>query len=88
MAGRLLPNAVISAVHAELSAGRLPFLLVCTAGTTNAGTIEDASEFLEAAKLSGSWCHIDAAHGGIACLSSHRSFTDSGARRLGVMGPA
>jgi glutamate/tyrosine decarboxylase-like PLP-dependent enzyme len=64
-------------VRAELFAGRLPFLVVCTAGTTNAGTIEGAGEFLEAARLSGGWCHIDAAHGGIVCLSpKQRSLAD------------
>ncbi|MDP1838354.1 MAG: pyridoxal-dependent decarboxylase [Reyranella sp.] len=76
--GRLLPGAVREAALRQAGAGRFPFLFVCTAGTTNAGSIEPSEEFVETAALFGGWCHVDAAHGGMLCLSPrHRAAAEA-----------
>lgn len=69
--GRIRPGDVLRTIQAAKLDGRIPVLFVCTAGTTNAGVLEPADEFIEAARLFQSWCHIDAAHGGMICLSSN-----------------
>ncbi len=67
--GRLAPGAVAEAAMQARLRGLHPFLLVCTAGTTNCGVLERAEEFIETARRHGAWCHIDAAHGGMITLS-------------------
>jgi L-2,4-diaminobutyrate decarboxylase len=68
--GRLRPGEVWKTAERAKSDGRIPVLFVCTAGTTNAGVLELADEFLDAGRFFQAWCHIDAAHGGMICLSS------------------
>jgi L-2,4-diaminobutyrate decarboxylase len=67
--GRLRAGCVRRAVNRVLRSGEVPLMLVCTAGTTNAGTIEPLEEFLSVARDVGSWCHVDAAYGGLLSLS-------------------
>jgi len=69
--GRTPNGCILEAADAIAREGGIPFLFVCTAGTTSAGIIEPANEFLHAAEKYGAWCHIDAAHGGSVCLT-HR----------------
>lgn len=71
-AGRLKPGAIQKTASSAVSNGRTPFLFICTAGTTNAGTCEPIDEFLSTARMHNAWCHVDAAYGGMACLSSTR----------------
>jgi glutamate/tyrosine decarboxylase-like PLP-dependent enzyme len=48
--------------------GLAPFLVVGTAGTTNAGVVEPLGEIAEVAAREGLWFHADAAWGGAAVL--------------------
>lgn len=70
--GRLLSGTVMRAAAEARLRGLHPFLLVCTAGTTNCGIMEPVQEFIETARHHGAWCHIDAAHGGMMTLSRRR----------------
>jgi L-2,4-diaminobutyrate decarboxylase len=70
--GRLRPGELHRATINARQAGLFPFLFVCTAGTTNAGVLEETEEFLTAARSCRAWCHIDAAHGGMMCLSKYK----------------
>ena len=55
----------------DKSDGMLPFLVVATAGTTNAGLVEPLEEIAEVAKDEGIHLHVDAAWGGSAILSNN-----------------
>jgi L-2,4-diaminobutyrate decarboxylase len=68
--GRLGSGDISSATEEALRMGLTPFLFICTAGTTNSGSLESPDEFLTCARLCNSWCHIDAAHGGMISLSA------------------
>jgi len=67
--GRTPNGRILEAADMVAQAGGIPFLFVCTAGTSNAGLVEPANEFLHAAEKYGAWCHIDAAHNGSVCLT-------------------
>jgi glutamate/tyrosine decarboxylase-like PLP-dependent enzyme len=67
--GRMDPNALSDAIAADLAQGRVPVLIVATAGTTNAGMIDPLVDCAEIARLSGLWYHVDAAWGGALIAS-------------------
>jgi aromatic-L-amino-acid/L-tryptophan decarboxylase len=51
-------------IRLDLSAGRVPFMVAATAGTTNAGMIDPLVACAEIARSSNLWYHVDAAWGG------------------------
>jgi glutamate/tyrosine decarboxylase-like PLP-dependent enzyme len=69
--GRMDPNALSNAVRSDLAQGCIPVMVVATAGTTNAGTIDPLLACAEIAQVSGLWYHVDAAWGG-ALIASDR----------------
>ena len=56
--------ALARAVRADRAAGRAPFAVVATAGTTNAGLIEPLATVADVADREGLHFHVDAAWGG------------------------
>ncbi|MEJ3657983.1 aminotransferase class V-fold PLP-dependent enzyme [Actinomycetes bacterium KLBMP 9759] len=73
---RIDPGAVRTAVEQDRRAGLVPFLLVGTAGTTNAGAVDPLEELSRIASEQRIWFHVDACYGGFFQL------TDRGRRCL------
>jgi aromatic-L-amino-acid/L-tryptophan decarboxylase len=73
---RMDTDALRRAIDADRAAGRLPFCVVATAGTTNTGTIDPLPAIAEVAATERLWLHVDGAYGGFFQL------TDRGRDRL------
>ena len=66
---RLSPDTVAAAVRADRSAGRVPFALCASAGSTNTGAVDPLGDLADVCAADGLWLHIDAAYGGFAALT-------------------
>lgn len=66
---RMIPAALRSAVAIDRAAGRRPFLVVASAGTTNTGVVDPLQAISDLAAAEGLWLHVDAAYGGFFQLT-------------------
>lgn len=66
---RMQVPALRERLAADRAAGRAPFLVVATIGTTAAGAVDPVRPLAELAEREGLWLHADAAWGGAAALS-------------------
>jgi glutamate/tyrosine decarboxylase-like PLP-dependent enzyme len=57
-------QALTAAIEADRAAGCVPFMIVATAGTTNAGMVDPLEACAGIARDNGMWFHVDAAWGG------------------------
>lgn len=61
-------RALAACLREDRRAGLKPFMVVATAGTTNAGVVEPIARIGQVAADEGLWLHVDAAWGGAAAL--------------------
>ncbi len=80
---RMKPEALAAAVAKDRRAGYAPFLVVATAGTTNAGAIDPLAECAAIAERERMWFHVDAAWGGGAAFVPELRPLLSGIERAG-----
>jgi glutamate/tyrosine decarboxylase-like PLP-dependent enzyme len=62
-------NALEAQIQQDLAAGKQPFMVVATAGTTAAGIIDPLDQIAEVCEKYQLWLHVDAAWGGSGVLS-------------------
>jgi aromatic-L-amino-acid decarboxylase len=68
-------------VEADIAAGRNPFCVVATAGTTSTTSVDPIPEIADIAERHGLWLHVDAAYGGTAAIAPEYRDTLRGAER-------
>jgi aromatic-L-amino-acid/L-tryptophan decarboxylase len=68
-AAQLDPELLERAIVQDLAAGHKPFCVVATAGTTNAGTVDDLIVISAVCRQHHLWLHVDGAYGGVAIFS-------------------
>ena len=66
---RMDTAGLTSAIASDRQQGFLPFLIIGTAGTTNAGSIDPLDELADVAAHEHLWYHVDAAWGGAAVIA-------------------
>jgi glutamate/tyrosine decarboxylase-like PLP-dependent enzyme len=67
--GRIDLGALSEAVSSDLAEGRVPVMVVGTAGTTTAGMVDPLPGCAALARAHGLWFHVDAAWGGAVVVS-------------------
>ena len=74
---QLDPEKLQQVIEEDLRAGRKPFCVVGTAGTTNSGAVDDLTAISEICRKSDLWFHVDGAYGAAAIFSDyHRDLVD------------
>jgi aromatic-L-amino-acid decarboxylase len=70
---RMRPDALAQMVQQDKAAGRRPFCVVATVGTTSSTSVDPVPQIVDVAEQHGLWVHVDAAYAGAAAiLPEHR----------------
>ncbi len=83
---RMRPEALASMIEADIAAGRKPFCVAATVGTTSTTSIDPLAQAGEIARKHNLWFHVDAAYAGSAALlEEHRHILDGAAQADSVV---
>jgi aromatic-L-amino-acid/L-tryptophan decarboxylase len=74
----LRPDLLAAAIEDDLAAGRLPFLILATVGTTSSLAIDPVPEIAELCRRHQIWLHVDAAMAGSAAVVPELRFVNAG----------
>ena len=65
---RMQADALAAQIEADRGEGLLPWFVVATGGTTDAGAVDPLADIADIAAAEGLWLHVDAAYGGAFLL--------------------
>ena len=78
---RLPVAALERAIAEDRAAGKRPFCIAATAGTTNSGAVDPLNQLADLCEREGLWLHVDGAYGASACLTQYRKQALAGMER-------
>lgn len=78
---RMRVDALREAMQSDRSAGRKPFCVIPTVGTTSTSSIDPVTEITDVAREFGAWLHVDAAYAGAAAVVPELQHIFSGVER-------
>ena len=78
---RMDVDALVAAIAADRAAGRRPFLVSASAGTTNTGAVDPLPAIADVCAEAGAWFHVDAAYGGFFLLTDRGRAAFTGIER-------
>ncbi|MCY3833868.1 MAG: aminotransferase class I/II-fold pyridoxal phosphate-dependent enzyme [Chloroflexi bacterium] len=70
------------AIAEDRAAGKRPFCVAATAGTTNTGAVDPLNDLADLCEREDLWLHVDGAYGASACLTEHRKMELVGIERV------
>jgi len=79
--GRMVVSELVETIRGDLTAGRLPFLVVANAGTVSTGAVDPLAELADACETFGLWMHADGAYGALAASLPELATTFAGLER-------
>lgn len=78
---RMDTASLTRAIAADVSAGKRPFAVVASAGTTNTGSVDPLPEIAALCRRHDMWMHVDGAFGASALLSAEQRTALAGIER-------
>jgi aromatic-L-amino-acid decarboxylase len=86
---RMRPDLLEAAIREDRRAGKRPFCVVSTVGTTSVTSVDPVADVQRIASREGLWHHIDAAYGGAAAMLEENRWMLEGAAQADslVMNP-
>ena len=78
---RMRPDLLAEAIRQDRAAGRKPFCITATIGTTSTSSIDPVEAIADIAEEYDLWLHVDASYGGAAAVVPELQFVLQGAER-------